>query len=219
MSVIFLIRRICSFKIPFLHRDLLLRFDGVTLTGCCFFPDQQNTSGKLMCECHFPSFLQLSSDLHPHFSLVIGVFLPLGGLGPPGPGTPPPPPPRFDGVTLTGVFFTDQRITSGKLTHECHFSSFVLRFSDLSPHFSLVIWVFFFPGPGTARFDGVTLTGCFFSPDLQITSGKLMFACYFSSFVLLPSDLPPPSLARDLGFTDWLSFFPASANHEREIAV
>ena len=38
-----------------------------------------------------------------------------------------------------------------------------------------------------------------------------MFACYFSSFVLLSSDLLPPFLARDLGFlgawADWL-FFP-----------
>ena len=39
-----------------------------------------------------------------------------------------------------------------------------------------------------------------------------MFACYFSSFVLLSSDLLPPFLARDLGFlgawADWLFFHP-----------
>ena len=46
-----------------------------------FFPDQQITSGKLMCECHFSSFLQLSSDLSPHFSLVIWVFWGLVSFG------------------------------------------------------------------------------------------------------------------------------------------
>ena len=60
--------------------------------------------------------------------------------------------------------------------YECHFSSFVLRFSDLSPHLPLVFWVLFLSGPATAQFDGVSLTGCYFSTDLQITSGKFVFA-------------------------------------------
>ena len=55
----------------------------VSLTGCRFFPHQQITSGKLLYECHFPSFLQLSSGLHPQFSLVIWVFVPLGARDPP----------------------------------------------------------------------------------------------------------------------------------------
>ena len=65
---------------------------------------------------------------------------------------------------------------NGKLVCECLLASFVLRLSDLSPHLPLVFWVLFLSGPVTAQFDGVSLTGCYFSTDMQITGGKLVLA-------------------------------------------
>ena len=150
-----------------------------------------------MFECQFSSFVQFSGDFPPISRSWSGLFLSLGGSGPPGPGTPqfgPPgtrdPPVRPRLTDWIFLFFTDQQITSGKLMFACYFSSFVLLSSDLLP-------------PFLARdlgFLGAWADWLFFPPDQQITNGKLMFACYFPSFVLLSSVLLPPFLARDLGF-------------------
>ena len=76
-----------------------------------------------------------------------GFFLALGSSGRPGARDPPPGTPLARRRHID-CFFLDQQIANGKLMYECHFSSFVLRFSDLTPHLPLVIWVFF---PSGAR--------------------------------------------------------------------
>ena len=135
----------------------------------------KSRAGNRCYECHFSS----SSDLHPHFSLVEWVFLGLGGLGPPGPGTPS----RFDGVTAIRrrdtdwLFFSpDLQITNGKLYLRVIFHHSYYFPVTFPPHFSLVIWV--------------SLTGCRFFPHQQITSGKLLYECHFPSFLQISSDLP-----------------------------
>ena len=126
----------------------------------------------------FIVFFVLSSDLPLHFSRVICVVFP------PGPGTP-----KFDGVTLTGCFFPYLQITSGNLMFMFYFSSFVLLSSGLRPHFSLVNWVFYWPG----RLGPPLGSIC------RSRAGNGCLCVIFHPSFYFPEG-PPPFLARDLGF-------------------
>ena len=149
-----------------------------------------------------------------------GFFLGPGRLGSPwGQGHPPQGLPWLVGVTSTFFSFY-QQITSGKLMYECHLPPFVLRFNDPTRPFIARDLGCFWPfatgailGPGIPQgtprdtqgwqkinpVQQITMGNlhsvCYFSPDSQNTSGKLMCDGLFASFWRLSRD-PPPFLAR-----------------------